>query len=216
MDIPAAIAAASERSLVPDLAALEQLGRLAAHVVHAGIAGDVVELGVFRGGSAGILGQACIDTGRRLWLYDTWAGIPAAGLHDNPRALALTGKMAASREDARSHVLSLGIPEPEIVQGDFTRTVHARAPEHIAILHLDGDWYESVLVPLRALYDRVSDGGAIVFDDFGYWEGARRAFYVFCRERNLEPLLERAGRSQAWFIKGREHNRPGLAELWHE
>ena len=56
------------------------------------------------------------------------------------------------------------------------------------MLRLDTDWYASTLHELEHLYDRVASGGVVVLDDYGYWEGARRAVDEFL-ERRGEPLL---------------------------
>lgn len=53
----------------------------------------------------------------------------------------------------------------------------------------------------------VSDGGFIILDDFGHFEGCRVAFYEFCRDFNVMPLLERCGYTQAWWQKGATNNR---------
>jgi hypothetical protein len=76
----------------------------------------------------------------------------------------------------------------------------------VALLYIDCDWYDSVMVSLNTFYDRVPVGGVIALDDFGYWEGARRALGEFIKQRDLEmPLLERYGPSIVWWIKGKEH-----------
>lgn len=65
-----------------------------------------------------------------------------------------------------------------------------------------------MLASLERFYDLVSDGGVVVLDDFGFWEGARVAFFEFFARRGEAPLVERAGLDQLWFVKGRRHNRP--------
>jgi O-methyltransferase len=60
---------------------------------------------------------------------------------------------------------------------------------------------------LDNFYKLIPEGGCIVLDDFGYWEGCREAFYDFCLKNNEKPLLERVGTTQAYWIKGRMNNR---------
>ena len=67
-------------------------------------------------------------------------------------------------------------------------TIPEHAPERISLLRLDTDWYDSTVHELKHLYDRLTPGGVIVFDDYGYWEGARKAVDEFL-ERTGEPLL---------------------------
>jgi (2Fe-2S) ferredoxin len=75
------------------------------------------------------------------------------------------------------------------VKGLFQDTVPRCDVGPIAVLHLDGDWYESVKVCLDHLYDRVSPGGVIQIDDYGHWEGARKAVDEFMVARRLTGPL---------------------------
>ena len=77
----------------------------------------------------------------------------------------------------RELVLSTGYPAERLhlVHGPVEETLPARAPEEIALLRLDTDWYESTRHELVHLYPRLADGGVLIIDDYGHWEGARRA-----------------------------------------
>merc|ERR1711879_137625 len=92
-------------------------------------------------------------------------------------------------------------------KGWFNETFRLPKPTQIAFLHIDNDWYQNVLDTLEAFYDRVSVGGVILFDDFGFWEGSRKALFRFCADRGLAPLVERVGQKQLYFIKGKGNNR---------
>lgn len=166
-----------------------------------------VECGVFNGGGAASIALA--DPSREVWLYDTFCGIPAPTERDGAEAYGITGLLRGSEDVAVRKVQDAGVARERIVvrKGLFADTFQQELPECVALLHSDGDWYDSVLDTLRTFYDRVPEGGVIVLDDFGYWRGARLAFYDFCRERNLYPLLERLGISQALWVKGKEDNR---------
>ena len=54
-------------------------------------------------------------------------------------------------------------------------TLPASAPSQIALLRLDTDWYESTRHELEHLYPRLATGGVLIVDDYGHWEGARKA-----------------------------------------
>ena len=200
------------RSLVPEERCLRNLHRLARHVVDEGVPGDVVECGVFKGGSASVLADAVRDEERAVWLFDTFDGIPPATAKDGPAAQPFSGSMVGSVEATIELFDELNLPPAIVRKGAFAETFKGLLPEQVAFLHVDADWYESVLLCLRTFYDRVSDGGVIVLDDFSYWEGARLAFYEFCRERDIAPLLERCGLCQAFWIKGLESNREAFAQ----
>lgn len=211
---PGAAARALVRAVGPytmsDPLRLEMLYGLAREAVAHRVAGDVVECGVCNGGSAAILAAGIKDAReRRLWLYDTFAGLPAPGDEDDATAKAFTGQLIGSVESVREVLKKVGFSPDRTVlrQGPFRETFKAALPDRIALLHIDADWYESVLLGLETFYPLVAEGGVVVLDDFGHWEGARKAFYAFCRAAGVEPLLERAGYTQAFWRKGQEHAR---------
>ncbi len=174
------------------------------------VPGDIVECGVCNGGSAAILAAPLTQTpGRLLWLYDTFAGLPAPGPLDGREAPRYAGDLRGSREAVGQVIGRVGFPLSRAVfrEGNFQETFQQPLPEAVALLHIDADWYEGVLSSLRTLYPRVPPGGIIVLDDFGHWEGARRAFYDFCKSEGIAPLIERVGYTQAFWRKGQEHSR---------
>jgi hypothetical protein len=83
----------------------------------------------------------------------------------------------ASLEDVQRNMRATGYPQErlEFVRGRVEETIPATAPERIALLRLDTDWYESTAHELRHLYPRLSPGGALLLDDYGHWAGARKA-----------------------------------------
>ena len=176
------------------------------YVVRHRIAGDVVECGVWRGGSMQAAARALIaagDTARDLYLFDTYEGMPAPSEHDVRRAdqrsaaellaEASPGSKvvaAASLEEVREGFASVPYPAERVhfVKGRVEDTIPGAAPERIAILRLDTDWYSSTRHELEHLYPRLAPGGVLLLDDYGYWEGARRAVDEFL-EATGEPLL---------------------------
>jgi hypothetical protein len=87
-------------------------------------------------------------------------------------------------------VLATGYPADKLhfVRGPVEQTLPHNAPAELALLRLDTDWYESTRHELEHLYPRVSDGGVLIIDDYGHWEGARRAVDEYF-ERQAKPLL---------------------------
>lgn len=183
---------------------------LAREICENRLEGDIVECGVCRGGSAAVMATAVADCPScRLWLYDVFEGMPAPGPQDPPLAQKEAGRFVVGTEPVLALLNRIQFPPDRTVlrKGLFRDTFAQPLPEKIALLHIDADWYDSVLSALRTFYPKVVTGGWIILDDFGHWEGARKAFYAFCRENNLEPLLERAGYTQAFWRKGHETNR---------
>jgi hypothetical protein len=71
----------------------------------------------------------------------------------------------------------------------------------VAFLHMDGDWYESTRNILLNLYDVLLPGAYIQVDDYGYWDGCRKAIHEFERERGLTFALNRIDATGVWFTK---------------
>ena len=174
------------------------------------IAGDFVECGVCNGGSAAAIACELSGSGRHVWLYDSFEGLPAISEIDGKDAERFVGQCVGSEQHVRKamQIAKVSPSEYTIRKGWFQETFHEQPlPRQIAILHVDADWYDSVMLTLQTFYDLVSDGGLIVLDDFGHWEGCREAFYDFVSQRNIKPLLERFGPTEAYWIKNRLHNR---------
>ncbi|GAC1404449.1 MAG: hypothetical protein NVSMB56_19020 [Pyrinomonadaceae bacterium] len=193
-----------------DIRLLEELNTLAHDVIAQKVVGDFVECGVCNGGSAAAVACALRDTDRRLWLYDSFQGLPEPIECDGGLAREFVGKCLGAEENVREALRLSEFPEERytIRKGWFHETFPLRPlPDAVAILHIDADWYDSVMLTLNTFYDLVPDGGVIILDDFGHWEGCREAFYDFVAERKIKPLLERFGHTQAFWVKNREHNR---------
>ena len=157
------------------------------------IAGAIVECGVWRGGSmaaAALMLKELGDEQRELYLYDTFTGMPPPGeldrRHDNVSAKELLAisdyhtshVWALSRRDEVRGVMSgTGYDQSRIhyVEGCVEQTIPAQAPASIALLRLDTDWYESTRHELLHLFPRLVPGGILLIDDYGFWQGARRA-----------------------------------------
>jgi O-methyltransferase len=169
------------------------------------IAGDIVECGVWRGGSMQVAARTlmeCGDTGRHLYLFDTFEGMTDPTEEDVRRdgqsaaeLLAAQPKTSgvwavASLEDVQDGMSQTHYPSSQIhyVKGRVEDTTPAEAPDQIAILRLDTDWYASTKHELETLYTRLSPGGVLLIDDYGWWQGARKAVDDWLEQTN-EPLL---------------------------
>lgn len=165
------------------------------HAALVGTEGDFVECGVWRGGNALAAKMTFENYGcdKRVWLFDTFAGMSEPSQFDQA---AFTDHDAqqmfsehqregynewcyASLEDVR-HNLTMGGVDMEgvrLVKGDVRETLsdEANIPDAISVLRLDTDFYDSTKAELERLYPRLSRGGSLLIDDFGYWEGVRKA-----------------------------------------
>lgn len=181
------------------------------YVVKAQIPGDIVECGVWRGGSMMMAAHALLsfgDTSRRLVLFDTFEGLPRP---DKEKDVDLWGHSNydewtrhrrtdtssdwayASLEEVRHNMESTGYPMDRIVfvKGMVQETIANNLPEAIALLRLDTDWYESTVCELRYLYPRLRDQGVLIADDYGHLKGQRQAIDAYFAENGETLLLNR-------------------------
>jgi O-methyltransferase len=179
------------------------------YVVKHQIPGDVVECGVWRGGSMLAIAKTLIengDTGRDLHLYDTFEGMSEPTEHDKRHdgksaadMLAASDKSSgvwayASLEDVQATMAEAPYPAERIhyYKGKVEDTIPGDAlPDQISILRLDTDWYESTRHELQHLWDRLVPGGVLLLDDYGWWDGAKRAVDEWLAETNIPLLLLR-------------------------
>ena len=157
------------------------------------IPGSIVECGVWRGGSMMAAALTLLrfnDFNRRLYLFDTFegqtpktdvdresiAGIEARELYwrTEPKKL-LT--LDFTLDETRDNLLGIGYPEAMIsfVKGAVEDTLPGRAPDKIALLRLHTDWYESTRHELIHLYPRLETSGVLIIDDYGHFDGTRKA-----------------------------------------
>lgn len=190
-----------------DVPRLKLLYELTKELDSQGIPGDLVTCGVYRGGSSAVLAGANRKSGvqRNSWLFDSFQGLPEPTERDGFEAQETyhKGWCAASEDEVRQLFACLGFMSSKvhIVKGWFQDTLLVSPIQQIALLHIDGDWYNSVKICLATLFDRVQPNGVIVLDDYGRWEGCRNATNDFFSERNLDLALLRYCDPAAYFRK---------------
>jgi hypothetical protein len=179
------------------------------YLVAGRVEGDIVECGVWRGGSimaAALTLLANHETHRRLYLFDTFEGMPQPTDKDvdvygrraaqdfGPGRRGRQNSILAMTQDAvRSNVALVAYPPDRIhfVQGRVESTIPKGAPDQIALLRLDTDWYESTRHELAHLFPRLVKGGVLIIDDYGHWQGAKRAVDEYFTEEKVAILLNR-------------------------
>jgi O-methyltransferase len=175
-----------------------------------GVPGDIVECGVWRGGSSMLAALTLLGAGQRdrgLHLYDTFAGMTEPSERDvafdgyDPQANWRELKddkesdvlAYADLDTVKANLASTAYPANRIkfVRGRVEDTIPETMPEKIAILRLDTDWYDSTLHELVHLYPRLQRGGVLIVDDYGHWRGARDAVDEYFTANPPRPLLQR-------------------------
>ena len=180
-------------TMISDLRLLNNLAAVD-HVVRNSIAGAIVECGVWRGGSAMAMAMRLDqlgETNRKIWLYDTFAGMPRPGEFDTKdgklNALYKFEKLAlsddtsdwcyADEKDVHRNMASTNLDKENFVfiKGKVEDTIPESCPKKISLLRLDTDWYSSTKHCLEHLFPRLSKGGVLIIDDYGSWHGAKKA-----------------------------------------
>ena len=179
------------------------------HIVRAEVPGDIVECGVWRGGSsmmAGMTLRAAGDAHRRMWLYDTFEGMSEPTEKDvDVNGVSARKEWEDSQkgdinewcfspiDEVRQNMRATGLDEGRFsyVKGMVEETLPDSKPEQIALLRLDTDWYESSYAELEHLYPLLSPGGVLIIDDYGQWAGQRDAVDQYFTENGIHMLLNR-------------------------
>ena len=171
------------------------------------IEGDLVECGVWKGGSAMIMAYSLNSVKRNFYLYDTYKGMPSPKQIDKCRGvnLNLLKKWKkcqrkdynvwnyASLEEVKKNMLSIGYPAKNIhlIDGKVEDTIPLKVPKQISLLRVDIDWYEPTLHCMKYLFPLISSGGVLILDDYGFLVGAQKAIDEYIKENNIPILLNR-------------------------
>lgn len=171
--------------------------------------GDIVECGVWRGGMiAGFAFQSKVK--RNYFLFDSFEGLPAPKEMDGQMAFdwvaggnpsTFHNNCTAEIGFAKDIMAKTGKPHT-IVKGWFENTIpDYHFPNEISLLRLDGDWYDSTIVCLKHLYQKVITGGLVVIDDYYTWDGCSRAVHDYLSSINSASRITRTKNGVAYIIK---------------
>jgi len=181
------------------------------YIIKNNIHGDIVECGVWRGGSSMIIAKTLMlhnQTNRKIYMYDTYEGMSEPTEHD----VDFTGRDAnntfnqivdeagkpvwcyADLDDVTANMKRTNYPLENIifVKGKVEETIPNTLPQaDIALLRLDTDWFESTYHEFIHLYPKLVDNGVLLIDDYGHWQGAREATDRYFLENGVNMLLSR-------------------------
>lgn len=179
------------------------------YIVKYQIPGDLVECGVWKGGSAMVMAYTLLELGetnRKIYLYDTFEGMSGPtendyhlSHQDNASSLLAKSKKKVTDSvwcysplsEVQCNMLSTGYPKDKVifVKGKVEQTIPSCVPSNIALLRLDTDWYESTIHELSHLYPLLVQKGVLIIDDYGTWAGAKKATDEYFNSDKKSPVL---------------------------
>lgn len=178
---------------------LYDLHKAASYVDKAGVPGDIVEVGVWRGGALAMAAMSSSDE-RKCVGFDTFSGHLEPGtdeldiwgndMHKRWKDETQEGTIpwaSASAAEVRAAFDSLGLDRNRLrlIEGDIKETVHSWPARAISILRIDCDWYPESMAALKGLYPYLSQGGVLICDDYGHHSGQRQAVDEFFADQAI-------------------------------
>jgi hypothetical protein len=175
------------------------------------IIGDVVECGVYLGGNV-IIAKKFFDSvndfTRNFYAFDTFEGMTEPSHHDSKKAHRwwnTVGSCIASIDEVKKEFTNHLVLDDRVkfVKGDITQTLlnDINVPDKISILRLDTDWYESTKLELEILYKNLVSGGFLIIDDYGYWQGCKKAVDEFFGNDFVENNFKKLDNTGIMFRK---------------
>ncbi len=174
-------------------------------VIQDAILGDVIETGVWRGGSV-IFMRAVLkayNEKRTVWVADSFAGLPTSDAQypiDSEFDDMAMEPLAITRATVEDNFRTYGLLDDQVqfLEGWFKDTLPSAPIDSLSVLRLDGDMYESTIQALEALYDKVSPGGFVIVDDYNL-EACRLAIKDYRDAHNItEDIIDIDGIGVYW------------------
>ena len=176
---------------------LENILYLFKNIIKNNIDGDLIETGVWKGGAVIFMNaiNKVYNQNRKIYVADSFEGLPPPDkkyIEDNNANFHNEKEYAISLEDVKLNFKKFDMLDENVVfiKGFFKDTLFTYPFSKISILRLDGDMYQSTIEALEALYDKVSIGGYIIVDDYGWKKcGCSKAIHYFIEKNNLDVEL---------------------------
>jgi hypothetical protein len=183
------------------------------------IEGDFVECGTWKGGSVMCMQKKLIElnqTDRNFWVFDTFEGMPEPDSVDKNFKQTSAQKLLSEEEKEKSltwaysnyeettrNILSSGYPAENInfIKGLVEDTIPQTPIDKIGILRLDTDWYSSTKFELEQLYPKLVKGGIMIIDDYGHWEGCKKAVDEYFTNNGISIFINRIDYTGRLIIK---------------
>jgi O-methyltransferase len=173
------------------------------------VEGAMVECGVWRGGMSAGIAKLFADE-KDYYLFDSFEGLPPAGDIDGQKAIkwqrektdpTYFNNCAAEITFAQQAMKLSEAKNVHVIKGWFKETLPKYKGGKIAILRLDGDWYDSTMECLTYLFPHVAKGGVIILDDYYSWEGCAKALHDYLSEHKLNIRIKQFNNKICYLVK---------------
>jgi O-methyltransferase len=172
--------------------------------------GAFVECGVWRGGMSAAVAELLKSKNKEIHLFDSFQGLPPAQEIDGKEAVQWQSDVTSPNffdncnAEEHSAIEAMAMAKYQLYyihKGWFDKTVPLYDGGEIAILRLDGDWYDSIMVCLRHLFPKVSKGGIVIIDDYYTWDGCARAVHDYLSSTQSTTRILQWNNQIAYLIK---------------
>ena len=189
---------------------LDNLAESLATVLNDGVPGDLAETGVWRGGATILMRAALLawgDVDRRVWVIDSFQGMPAPDPVRWPADadLDLSGveALTVSRAEVEEAFARYGLLDKQtrFLEGWFADTLPLAPIDQLALLRLDGDLYQSTWEALEYLYPRLAPGGILIVDDYGAFVSCRQAVSEYREQHGIREPINKVDWTGVWWQK---------------
>lgn len=203
--------------------AMYDLVKTVEHIVKSNLVGDMVECGVYMGGSCRLIMDTLnyLNDKRTVWMYDTYNGVPFPGdtdmyhweEHSNKNMQEWfidhghfddgvgTTWCYSSLDDVKENISSVNYQgNVEFIKGKVEDTIPEIGPNNISLLRIDVDLAEPTRHILDHFYNRVSEKGHVIFDDYGFNPTLRTYVDNFI-SNNGNPFMYRINRTVQHLVK---------------
>lgn len=191
------------------------------YIINSKIEGDIIECGVWKGGSMMAIAETLLRLNirdRNLFLFDTFDGMTNPSEFDrNVNGISANSLLKndenkkeesviwaySTIEEVKKNMSKINYPSERIhfVKGDVLETLPSNIYNDISLMRLDTDWYESTKHELIHLYPRLKSNGILIIDDYGCWQGSKRAVDEYFKSSNITKLLSRIDETGRIMIK---------------
>ena len=190
-------------------ARLDNVARCCVTALLDGVPGDLIETGVWRGGTTILMRatlQALGDEDRTVWVADSFEGLPVPDARypaDDGLDWSHVQVLKVDAEAVRANFARYGLLDDrvQLLEGWFADTLPDAPIETLSVLRLDGDLYGSTMDALVALEPKVSPGGFVIVDDYGGWEPCRAAVQDYRAQCGIDAPIHTVDWTGIWWRK---------------